>query len=392
MEESPRGGDPLAWIDDALQSIASRDLRRALRTRSGPQAVQIEIDGETVTSFASNDYLGLAADHRLVEAAAGAAEEEGWGAGSSPLIVGHAASHRRLESRLADFEGTEAALVLTSGFAANMGAITALVGRGDAVFSDALNHASIVDGCRLSRAEVIVYPHADPDALRPMLASAASPGLRLIVTDSLFSMHGDLAPLVELADLAEEYDAMLMVDEAHATGVFGRRGTGLVEQAGVEDRVHVRVGTLSKALGCCGGFVSGSQRLIDWLVNRARPYIFSTASIPANSAAAIAALDIVHREGYRRRYVVQRASLLRRRLEALGFDTGPSASQIIPIFVGESSRALALSAELRRRGLLVPAIRPPTVPEGSACLRISLGFSHTVEMIDHLVESLAACG
>jgi 8-amino-7-oxononanoate synthase len=294
-----------------------------------------------------------------------------------------------LEQRLAQFEGSEAALLFSSGFAANVGAVTALVERGDAIFADELNHASLIDGCRLSRAEVEVYPHRDTRRLADLLHSATGYRRRLIVTDTLFSMDGDVAPLTELADLAQRHDCMLMVDEAHATGVFGEHGRGLVEAAGVDDGIHVRVGTLSKAFGCSGGFVSGSQRLIDWLTNRARPYIFSTAPPAPLAAAACAALDIVADEPQRRSSLLARATDLRNRLRSAGWNIGDSASQIIPLIVGGAPAAIDLAARLRGRGFLVPAIRPPSVPAGRALLRLSLSYSHTPEMIDSLLAALA---
>ena len=310
------------------------------------------------------------------------------GSGASPLITGHCQTHSRLEQRLAEFEGAEAALLFPSGFAANLAAVTALAGPGDVVFSDAKNHASLWDGCRLSRADVRAYPHADWQQLDASLARASGYRRRLIVTDSLFSMDGDLAPLVELAEVARRHEAMLLVDEAHATGVFGPGGRGVAEYLGVEPSITARVGTLSKALGCAGGFVSGSRLLIEWLINRARSYIYSTAAPPAISAAALAALEIVIAQPHRRRELLQRAAALRQRLAAHGWLTARSASQIIPIVVGEPGRAVGLSQRLRQRGLLVPAIRPPTVPEGEACLRVSLTWGHREEQIDALVEEL----
>ncbi len=408
--------DPLAWIDDELAQLDAQSLRRSLIVREGPQRATIRVGGREYVNFAANDYLALAGDPRLAEAAQRTVAEEGWGAGASPLIVGRSAAHERLERRLAEFEGTEAALVFASGYAANVGTIAALLGRGDAVFSDELNHASIVDGCRLSRADVHVYPHGDCAALEELLRSSRhtpcavrdgtddgtkdstddgtrsvpTTGRRLIVTDSLFSMHGDLAPLPELARLAEAYDGMLMIDEAHASGVLGEHGRGVAELMGVEYGVHVRVGTLSKALGCHGGFVSGSRRLIEWLVNRARPYVFSTASPPAGAAAALAALDVVASEPQRRTQLLETAAGLRSRLRELGWDTGRSESQIVPIFVGDSAAALRLAADLREAGLWVPAIRPPTVPPGQACLRVSLSYAHTPEMMERLCEALGS--
>jgi 8-amino-7-oxononanoate synthase len=381
--------DPLRWVEGELARLDDESLRRRLIVRDGPQGATLRVGGREYVNFAANDYLGLAADPRVAEAAERAIAVEGWGAGASPLIVGHTAAHERLERRLAAFEGTEAALVFASGYAANVGTITALVGRGDAVFSDELNHASIVDGCRLSRAAVHVYRHADCSELAEQLRQAAGFRRRLIVTDSLFSMHGDLAPLPDLAELAEEHDCMLLIDEAHATGVLGDNGRGLAELQGVEQSVHVRVGTLSKALGCHGGFVSGSRELIDWLVNRARPYVFSTAAPAANAAAAEAALDIVTAEPHRRQRVLESAAKLRSRLQQQGWNTGPSESQIVPIFVGPSDVALNLAADLREASLWVPPIRPPTVPAGQACLRVSLSYSHSDEMINRLCTALA---
>ena len=379
---------PLDWIPGQLDALRQQGLQRQLRLRVGRQTARAVINGREVVNFGSNDYLGLAGDQRLAEAVVQAVPEVGWGSGASPLVTGYSPLHQRLEQRLAEFEATEATLLFTSGFAANAGTIAALVGPGDIVFTDRKNHASLLDGCRLSRADVRPYPHLDCQRLKSLLDRCEGKGRRLIVTDTLFSMDGDLAPLGELADLAEHYNAMLMVDEAHATGVFGRHGRGLAEHLGVESRVHVRIGTLSKALGCIGGFVAGSRTLIDWLLNRARPYVFSTASPPATAAAALAAIEIVESEPQRRERLLARAAALRATLAQRGWNVGRSASQIIPIIVGQPELALALSAQLWEQGLFVPPIRPPTVPEGEACLRISLSSAHTDEMIAALVDAL----
>src|SRR3954471_2204806 len=270
--------DTLDWLDNALTDLDRRGLRRTLAERQSPQrGDRIVIDGQSLVNFGSNDYLGLADDERIAAAVKAAVEEEGWGAGASPLITGRSELHARLERELAEFEGTEAALLFPSGYAANVGAITSLVGKGDVVISDELNHASIIDGCRLSGATICIFAHCDMRQVQDLLLSART-RRKLIVTESLFSMTGDFAPLPKLAELAARHEAMLLVDEAHASGLFGARGRGLCEHWGVEDGVHVRVGTLSKALGSIGGFVAGQQRLIDWLLNRARPYIFSTAA------------------------------------------------------------------------------------------------------------------
>ena len=380
--------DTLAWIDGELDTLERQGLRRRLAARSSPQTVRLTLDGRELINFGSNDYLGLAADPRLAAAVARAVAEEGWGSGASPLVTGRSSLHAGLERRLAEMEGAEAALLFPSGFAANVGAVAALVGPGDVVFTDRRNHASLMDGCRLSRADVRAYPHGDCSALDEFLTRYEGRGRRLIVTDSLFSMDGDFAPLVELSDVAARHGAMLLIDEAHATGVFGRRGRGLAEHFGVEERIPIRVGTLSKALGGIGGFVVGSRRLIEWLFNRARPYIYSTAAPAAAAAAALAALDIVAQQPERRRNLLSRAESLRGELLAAGWDVGRSTSQIIPIVVGEPARAAELSSRLRAAGLFVPAIRPPTVPEGEACLRVSLTSGHAPEMIARLREAL----
>jgi len=383
--------DTLSWIDAELAALEARHLRRRLVTRDDSQRSEIAIDGQRFFNFSANDYLGLAGDARLAEAAMQAATRDGWGAGASPLVTGRSQAHAELERRLAEFEGTEAALVFTSGFAANVGTIAALVEKDDAIFADAKNHASLIDGCRLSRAAIRIYRHCDVDHLAELLRDSARYRRRLIVTDSVFSMDGDLAPLGQLAELARRYDAMLMVDEAHATGVFGERGRGVAEHLGVCDRIQIKMGTLSKAIGSAGGFVTGRQSLIEWLANRARSYVFSTAFPPAVARAAIRALDIARDEPQRRVELLDRARAVRNKLAAQGWNLGRSESQIIPIYVGQPERALQLSHALRERGLFVPGIRPPSVPEGESLLRISLSYSHTPGMIDRLVDALADC-
>jgi 8-amino-7-oxononanoate synthase len=380
---------PLDWIDDELARLKREDLLRTLTTREAPQGPEISLGGKELINFGANDYLGLANDERLQAAASAALEREGWGAGASPLITGRSALHAALERRLAEFEGAEAALVFPSGFAANVGTIAALVDRGDCVFADQKNHASLIDGCRLSRALVHVYRHGDTEDLTDLLRSHKGARRRLIVTDSLFSMDGNLAPLREIAELANRYDCMLLVDEAHATGVFGKRGRGVCEHLGIEEHVHIRVGTLSKALGCAGGFIAGSRRLIAWLVNRARPYIFSTAHPAANAAAALAALDIVEGEPHRRTSLLEHAASLRATLREQGWNIGRSDSQIIPIIIGDATRTMHVAMRLREQGLFVPGIRPPSVPSGESLLRISLSYRHTPAMIDRLSSALA---
>ncbi|RIK83224.1 MAG: 8-amino-7-oxononanoate synthase [Planctomycetota bacterium] len=383
--------NPLAWIDDQLHALQRRNLLRRLPAALKSQGAVVQCDGKPLVNFASNDYLGLASDPRLVEAAVNACRTSGVGRGASPLVCGRSTEHEELERRLAALEGTEAALVFPSGFAANAGTVPALAGRGDAIYADAKNHASLIDGCRLSRAETHVYPHADAAALGRMLEQSRGYRRRLIITDTLFSMDGDLAPLREIAALAERYEAMLLVDEAHATGVFGERGRGVAEALGVEGAGVVRVGTMSKALGSAGGFVCGPRPLVEWLVNRARSYVFSTAHPASASAAAMAALEIIVAEPMRRVRLLETAGRVRDRLRAQGWNTGASASQIVPVVVGAAAAAVQLSQRLRERGYWVPAIRPPSVPPGESLLRLSLTASHTAEMIDGLLEALGQC-
>lgn len=378
----------LDWIDTELAKLEQHDLLRKLVCRETPQTVSVQIDGKRLINFSANDYLGLAADPRLSKAVADALRSDAWGAGASPLVTGRSQRHAELERAIARFEGTEAALLFPTGFAANTGTIAALVGRGDVVFSDQKNHASIIDGCRLSRAHVEVYPHADVDALQTALKSSGAARRRLIATDGLFSMDGDIAPLAALCQLAEEHDAMLLVDEAHATGVFGEHGRGTCEHSNVESSVDVRIGTLSKALGTVGGFVAGSQRLIDWLANTSRPYVFSTATPEAICAAAIQSLQIVQNEPQRRQELLGQALRLRNGLADRGWNLGNSASQIVPLFIGDPGSTMDMARELSQRGLAVPGIRPPTVPVGESLLRISLTYLHTREMIDQLIECL----
>jgi 8-amino-7-oxononanoate synthase len=384
--------NPLAWLDDELAALERQHLLRSLPAPLDHQQAVIEVNGRQLVNFASNDYLGLAADPRLQQAAAAACLDSGVGRGASPLICGRSKHHDELERRLAQFEGAEAALLFPSGFAANSGAIPALVDRGDSIYADAKNHASLIDGCRLSRANVHVYAHGDANDLERLLTEDRDVRRRLIVTDTLFSMDGDLAPLPPIAEAAKRFHAMLLLDEAHATGVFGAHGRGVAEAIGVEYEGMVRIGTLSKALGTAGGFVCGSHSLIRWLANRARSYVFSTAQPAAISAAAIAALDIVMEQPERRTKLLATASWLRNQLHAQSWSTGQSQSQIIPIMLGSPERAVALSERLRERGYWIPAIRPPSVPEGESLLRLSLTAAHTRAMLDGLLETVGRSG
>ena len=375
-------------FDDELAHIRAAGLWRELRRIEGAVDTWVTVDGVRALLLCSNNYLGLANHPALAEAAARAAHAYGVGAGSSRLISGSLAIHRDLEARLARFEHTEAALLFPTGYHANVGAITTLVRRGDAVFSDRLNHASIIDGCRLSGATVHVYPHADARALDELLARHPA-RRRLIVTDSVFSMDGDHAPLREITAVAAAHDAMVMVDEAHATGVNGPSGAGLVEALGLGEAVTIQMGTLGKALGCAGAFVAGSRSLVDLLVNRARSLIYTTALPPPVVAAVAAALDVVAREPERRTRLAIISAQLRGRLRGLGFEIPAGEGPIIPVLAGSSERALAWSRALLERGVFVQAIRPPTVPDGTARLRVTVMATHTDDDLAHAVEAFA---
>ncbi len=378
------------WLDDELHDLRRRGLYRTRRRLESGQGVEVRWRLRDFLNFSSNDYLAYAGDPRLARAAARAAYRFGCGAGASALVSGYHPPLRALERDLALWQGTEGALVFSSGFAGNVAVISALAGKSDAVFSDTANHASLIDGCRLSRADVHVYRHNDVDHLAELL-SAYGPAARrrLIVSDTVFSMEGDRAPLRELLALALRHDALLLLDDAHAVGVLGETGRGLTETlAGEGSERLVKLGTLSKALGCQGGFVCGSRQLIDYLVNRARPYIFSTALAPPLAAAARRAIALVKREPERRRHLLALAERLRAGLKEMGLDTGGSSSHIVSIVIGEPDAAVALSAKLARKRLLVPAIRPPSVPEGTSRLRISLTAGHSEEDVGRLIEAL----
>jgi 8-amino-7-oxononanoate synthase len=380
--------EPLAWIEDDLAALRMSGLERPHRVRSGRQGREVDLDGQTLLNFGSNDYLGLAGDVRLTKAASKAACAEGFGAGASPLVSGHSQAHELLERALADLLAVDAALTFPSGFAANTATIAAIVGPDDFLASDSRNHASIIDGCRLSRGRVGIYPHRDMAALDSLLAQAGSARRRLIVTDTVFSMDGTVAPLADLCELARKHQAILMVDEAHATGVFGMRGSGLVEETGCADGVHIRVGTLSKALAAAGGFVAGHGDMIHWLRHKARAWIFSTAHPPAVAAAATRAIGLLAEEPHRRRDLLARAAGFRELLSQGGIDIGGSTTQIVPIVVGAAHDAVAASTRLAEAGLFVPAIRPPSVPAGKSLVRVSLSWHHTAADLERLARAI----
>ena len=374
------------FVDEELACRGDAGLLRRLRRVDSAQDTWLTIDGRRVLLLCSNNYLGLANHPALAAAAAQAATEWGVGAGSSRLISGSMRLHHQLEDEISSLKGSEAALLFSSGYQANLGAITALVRNGDAVFSDELNHASIVDGCRLSRAKVVVYPHRDMAVLEERLRHTPA-RRRLIVTDSIFSMDGDAAPLPQICDLAERYEAMVMVDEAHAAGVLGAHGSGLVEALGLQQRVTVQMGTLGKGLGSFGAFVAARRPIIDLLINVARSFIYTTALPPPAVAATLAALDIVRREPERRTRLQRNAATLQNGLRRLGVRVGSEASHIIPILIGDADATMRLSEVLLERGVFVQGIRPPTVPTGTSRLRVTVMSTHSD---DDLHTALAA--
>lgn len=379
-----------AVAGETLAAIRARGTYRRMRVLEGAQGPRMRVDGREVLLFAGSNYLDLAHHPELVEATARAAREWGCAAGGSRLITGNLSLHEALEEELAGFLGSEAALVFGTGYMANVGVIPALVGPGDVVLSDALNHASLIDGCRLSRAEVQVFPHGDVERLAALLARLARPRRRVLVAvDGVYSMEGDVAPLAELVAATRRHGAMLLVDDAHGTGTLGRRGRGTAEALGVADGIDVLMGTLGKALGSFGAFVAGSFALRDLLVNVARSFVFSCALAPPQVEAARAALRLVTREPERRERLHAGAARLRARLQERGVSTAPSTTHIVPVRVGSNEQAMGLCQRLLERGFYAQGIRHPSVPEGTARLRITPMATHRAEEIDALADALA---
>jgi len=372
-----------------LAVLEQRNLLRRPRVIDSAADARVRVDGTEMICLCSNNYLGLANDPRLIRAAAEAVGRWGVGAGASRLISGTSRLHVELERRLAAFEAKEAAIVTSTGWQANACALAAMTGPGDLIVSDKLNHASIIDAARSTGATLRTYRHGDVERLRSLLGRFRSRHRRcVIVTDGVFSMDGDAAPLAELVAIKREYDAALVVDEAHGTGVLGAGGRGAAEAVGVHDDVDVIVGTLSKALGAMGGFVAGRRVLIDTIFTAARPFVYTTALAPALCGAALAALDVIDAEPGRRRRCLANASRLREKLIRSGCNVGVGKTQIIPVIVGSASSALDLSRRCADAGLLVPAIRPPTVPAGAARLRVSVTATHEWDDLQRLVDVL----
>lgn len=376
----------------ALATLQTAGLHRRLTSYDTVDDVHVSENGKCYLVLASNNYLGLTHDRTVQEAAAQAIWNYGTGSGGSRLTTGNHTLYHQLETELASFKGTEAALIFNTGYMANAGIISALMGIEDVIFSDELNHASIIDGCRLSRARTIVYRHANSSHLAQLLACTPCQGQRLIVTDGVFSMDGDIAPLPELVRLGEQYGALVMVDDAHATGVIGPGGKGTAAHFGLTSKVHLSMGTLSKALASEGGFVVGKQVLIDYLINKARSFIFSTALAPATVAAGLAALRKLQHHPELVQNLNRNAHTVRTDLAAAGFNLCGSETAIIPILIGRPETALEFAHRLREEGLLISAIRPPTVPSGASRLRLTVTASHRERELQQAVQKIVLTG
>ncbi len=377
-------------LEHSLKVRNDQGLRRSVIASQPLSPTTISRNGRVAINFGANDYLGLAWNPEVRLAAFEATQSvRKFGSGASPLVTGQSDEHDKLVQSIAGFEETESAIVFSSGYAANVGTVAALASKGDLIFSDSLNHASLIDGCRLSRAQVIVYPHCDMAALRVLVQQNRHVGkFAFVATDSVFSMDGDLAPLHDIHALCSEFDMQCFLDEAHATGVFGVCGRGLLEHFGVPRERMVSIGTLSKALGCVGGFVAGPNVLIDWLTNHARSWIYSTASTIPNVAAARKSISIAQTMRSERIELAKKASEVRSSLLTLGFEVGSGESPIVPVYINDPAKATQLGERLLAEGVFIPAIRPPTVPENRSLLRISLSVEHSENEIDQLLNAM----
>jgi len=384
--------DPLAFLDDEIAELRERGLFRWPRELQGEQAPVCVYDGRRVVNLCSNNYLGLASHPRLKEAARRAIDEYGVGSGAVRTIAGNMTIHQALEMRLAAFKRTEAALLFQSGFTANAGTVAAILGKEDVVVSDELNHASIIDGCRLSGAERKVFPHKDIAAARRCLEASRTARRVLVITDGVFSMDGDLARLADLAALAREFGAIMMVDDAHASGVVGAGGRGTVEHFHLHGMVDIQVGTLSKAWACLGGYVAGSGRLVEYLMNRARPLLFSTSHPPSVAATAIAALDLIEAEPALIDRLWENTRFFKAGLRDLGYDTGQSETPITPVMVGDEAQAMRFSDSLFEEGVFALGIAYPTVPRGKARVRTIVTAGHTRDDLSRALEVFGRVG
>jgi len=384
--------DPLSYLSAELDSLKQQGLYRHLRVLDGEQKSSTSVDHHNVVNLSSNNYLGLTTHPRLRERALEAIARLGVGTGSVRTIAGTMAIHMELERRLADFKQTEAVVVFQSGFTANAGTVSSILTKDDVVISDELNHASIIDGCRLSRADIKVFPHKNVDAARNILQTLPASQRKLLITDGVFSMDGDLGPLPGLCALAEEFGCIMMVDDAHASGVFGRNGRGTIDHFGVHGRVDVQVGTLSKAIGALGGYVAGTRALIEFLHHRARPFLFSTSHPPPVAAACIAAIDVLLEEPALIDRLWDNTRFFKARLKSLGFNTGMSESPITPVIVGDAQRAMALSDRLFARGVFAQGIGFPTVARDKARVRTIVTATHTRDQLQFALDAFGQVG
>jgi glycine C-acetyltransferase len=384
--------DPLQFLSAELDSLKQQGLYRSLRVLETEQAAHATFDHKSVVNLSSNNYLGLTTHPKLRAAALDAVRKYGAGSGSVRTIAGTMEMHMELERRLARFKNVEAVVVFQSGFSANAGTVAAILTKDDVVVSDELNHASIIDGCRLSRATIKVFPHKNVDGARKVLRELPANQRKLLITDGVFSMDGDLGAVPELCALAEEFGAIMMVDDAHASGVFGRQGRGTVDHFNCHGRVDVQVGTLSKAIGALGGYVAGTKALIEFLYHRARPFLFSTSHPPAVTAACIAALDVLESEPQWMQQLWDNTSFFKQGLQALGFNTGHSESPITPVIVGEAKLAADMSDRLFQAGVFAQSLGFPTVPRGQARLRTIVTATHSREDLQYALDMLANVG
>jgi len=383
---------PLAFVDEALAELRRQGVSRPLRVLDGEQAAHASVDGRSVVNLSSNNYLGLTTHPALRERALEATRAFGVGTGSVRTIAGTMALHVELERRLAIFKRTEAAVVFQSGFTANAGTVASLLGRDDVIVSDELNHASIIDGARLSRATIKVFPHGDAAAARAVVAALPRTQKTLLITDGVFSMDGDLGALPALCDVADEFGCLMMVDDAHASGVFGRQGRGTVDHFGLHGRVHVQVGTLSKAIGALGGYVAGSRSLIEFLHHKARPFLFSTSHPPSVTATCLAALDVLESDNGLIERLWDNTRFFKAGLAALGLDTGRSESPITPVIVGDGAKAMQLSDRLFAEGVFAQGIAFPTVARDRARVRTIVTATHTRDELQFALDAFAKVG
>jgi glycine C-acetyltransferase len=383
----------LQWIQDELQSLKDAGLYNRIRTLSSPQGAWLVVDGKRVLNFCSNNYLGMANHPRLVQAARQAVEKYGVGPAAVRTIAGTMDLHLELERRLARFKGVESCITFQSGFTANLGSIPALVGKDDAIFSDELNHASIIDGCRLSGAKTIRYAHCDPADLERILREQRAVYPRaMVITDGVFSMDGDVAPLDKVYEVSQKYDAILMVDDAHGEGVLGRGGRGIVDHFGLHGKVDIEIGTLSKAFGVVGGLVAGNPSVVEWLRQRGRPFLFSSAMTVPDVAACLAALDILEESTQLVDQLWENTRFFKAEMKRLGFDTGQSQTPITPVMLGEAPLAQQFSSELFEAGLFAMSIGFPTVPRGKARIRVMISAAHKRTDLEQGLEAFASVG